>query len=194
MRVSREKARENRERVVRASSTLFRQKGVDGVAIGELMAEAGLTHGGFYKQFGSKAELVQEACAVALQETLAFWDGYLGQAEDPQAAFIRAYLSQRHSDEVATGCLLPALAGEARREPPAVRDVFVDAIGAYADRLDQPVSQRSDASRERALATLSSLVGALVLSRASNDPQLSADILDATRAHILTARKTAQPI
>lgn len=194
LRVSREKARENRKRVVSASSTLFRQNGVDGVAIGELMSDVGLTHGGFYKQFGSKAELVQEACAAALQETLAFWDGYLGQAEDPQAAFIQAYLSQRHRDEVATGCLLPALAGEARREPEAVREVFVDAIQAYADRLDQPVNARSDRSRQRALATLSSLVGALILSRASNEPQLSEEILDATRSHILSACvKEAQP-
>lgn len=185
MRVSREKARENRQRVVSVSSTLFREKGVDGTPIGELMAEVGLTHGGFYKQFGSKAELVQEACASALTETLAFWDGYLGQAQDPQAAFIRAYLSPRHRDEVATGCLLPALAGEARREPEPVRDVFAQAISAYADRLDRPVEARSPASRQAALATLSSLVGALVLARACNDPQMSEEILTATRNHIL---------
>ncbi len=185
MRVSREKARENRQRVVTTSSALFREKGVDGTPIGELMAEVGLTHGGFYKQFGSKAELVQEACAAALHDTLGFWDDYLSQAENPQAAFIRAYLSPRHRDEVATGCLLPALAGEARREAEPVRDIFTQAIEAYATRLDRPAEGRTPASRQAALATLSSLVGALVLARACNIPELSEEILAATRNHIL---------
>lgn len=185
MRVSRDKARENRRRVVSVSSELFREQGVDGTPIGELMAEVGLTHGGFYKQFGSKAELVQEACAAALGETLAFWDDYLAQAEDPRAAFVRAYLSSRHRDEVATGCLLPALAGEARREPEPVRDVFAEAIAAYADRLDRPADVRTPATRQAALATLSGLVGALVLARACNDPELSEEILTATRNHLL---------
>lgn len=185
MRVSREKARENRQRVVTTSSALFREKGVDGTPIGELMADVGLTHGGFYKQFGSKADLVQEACSAALQDTLNFWDAYLTQADDPRAAFIRAYLSPRHRDEVATGCLLPALAGEARRESDAVRDVFTQAIEAYATRLDRPAEDRSPSSRQAALATLSSLVGGLVLARACNVPELSEEILAATRNQIL---------
>lgn len=187
MRVSRDQARQNRERVVAAASALFREKGVDGVGISDLMSEAGLTHGGFYKQFGSKAELVEEACSLALEDTMTFWDSYLESAVDPRAAFVRAYLSDQHRDRVGEGCLLPALAGEARREPQAIRDVFTRAIRSYAERLDQPLGARTRESRAVALSNLAEMVGALLLARVSDDPQLSRDILGAASAHILGA-------
>ena len=187
MRVSRDQARQNRRRVVATSSALFREKGVDGVGISDLMSEAGLTHGGFYKQFGSKAELVEEACALALDDTMAFWDGYLEGATEPRARFIRAYLSQQQRDRVGEGCLLPALAGEARRESPAIRSIFTRAIRSYADRLDQPEEARTSQTRAEALSTLSEMVGAILLARVTDDPQLSNEILDAARRHILKA-------
>ncbi len=187
MRVSRDQARQNRQRVVATSSALFREKGVDGVGISDLMSEAGLTHGGFYKQFGSKAELVEEACSLALDDTMAFWDGYLDGAADPRARFIRAYLSHQQRDRVGEGCLLPALAGEARREAPAIRSVFTRAIRSYADRLDQPAEARTARTRAEALSTLSEMVGAILLARVTDDPQLSNEILDAARRHILEA-------
>ena len=187
MRVSRDQARQNRRRVVATSSALFREKGVDGGGISDLMSEAGLTHGGFYKQFGSKAELVEEACALALDDTMAFWDGYLEGAAEPRARFIRAYLSQQQRDRVGEGCLLPALAGEARRESPAIRSIFTRAIRSYADRLDQPAEARTSQTRAEALSTLSEMVGAILLARVTDDPQLSNEILDAARRHILKA-------
>lgn len=187
MRVSRDQARQNRRRVVATSSALFREKGVDGVGISDLMSEAGLTHGGFYKQFGSKAELVEEACALALDDTMAFWDGYLEGAAEPRARFIRAYLSQQQRDRVGEGCLLPALAGEARRESPAIRSIFTRAIRSYADRLNQPEEARTSQTRAEALSTLSEMVGAILLARVTDDPQLSNEILDAARRHILKA-------
>lgn len=189
MRVSRAQARQNRQRVVATSSALFREKGVDGVGISDLMSEAGLTHGGFYKQFGSKAELVEEACALALDDTMAFWDGYLEGAAEPRARFIRAYLSHQQRDRVGEGCLLPALAGEARRETPAIRAVFTRAIRSYADRLDQPAEARTAQTRAEALSTLSEMVGAILLARVTDDPQLSNEILDAARRHILEAEQ-----
>lgn len=187
MRVSRDQARQNRQRVIATSSALFRQRGVDGVGISDLMSEVGLTHGGFYKQFGSKTELVEEACSRALEDTMAFWDAYLEDAVDPQAAFVRAYLSDQHRDRVGEGCILPALAGEVRREPKAIREVFTRAIRAYADRLDQPVATRTRQSRAAALSTLSEMVGAILLARVSVDPQLSSEILEAACSHILGA-------
>lgn len=189
MRVSRDQARQNRQRVVVTSSALFREKGVDGVGISDLMSEAGLTHGGFYKQFGSKAELVEEACALALDDTMAFWDGYLEGAAEPRARFISAYLSHQQRDRVGEGCLLPALAGEARRETPAIRAVFTRAIRSYADRLDQPAEARTAQTRAEALSTLSEMVGAILLARVTDDPQLSNEILDAARRHILEAEQ-----
>jgi len=187
VRVSRDQARQNRQRVVATSSALFREKGVDGVGISDLMSEAGLTHGGFYKQFSSKAELVEEACSLALEDTMAFWDSYLESAIEPRAAFVRAYLSDQHRNRVGEGCLLPALAAEARREPQAIRGVFTRAIQSYADRLDQPVETRTRDSRAEALSTLAEMVGAILLARVSNDPQLSSEILGAACADILGA-------
>jgi TetR/AcrR family transcriptional repressor of nem operon len=194
VRVSRDETRQNRKRVVAASSALFREKGVDRVGISDLMSEAGLTHGGFYKQFNSKAELVEEACALALEDTMAFWDSYLKGAVEPRAAFVRAYLSQQHRDGVGEGCLLPALAGEARREPQAIRGVFTQAIRAYADRLDQPVEARTSQTRAEALSTLSEMVGAILLARVSDDPLLSKEILDAACSHILGDAPEVGPI
>lgn len=185
MRVSRDQARQNRERVVASSSVLFREKGVDGVGISDLMSEAGLTHGGFYKQFGSKADLVEEACAQALSDTTAFWDSFVEGSDAPRDRFIRGYLSDRHRDSVGEGCLLPALGAEARREPQAIRAVFTRAIRAYADRLDQPTEARTADSRAEALATLAQMVGAVLLARTSDDPQLSKEILDAARGRLL---------
>lgn len=189
MRVSRDRARQNRQRVVATSSALFREKGVDGVGISDLMSEAGLTHGGFYKQFGSKAELVEEACALALDDTMAFWNSYLDGSAAPRAQFIRAYLSHQQRDRVGEGCLLPALAGEARRETPAIRAVFTRAIRSYADRLDQPAEARTARTRAEALSTLSEMVGAILLARVTDDPQLSNELLDAARRHILEAEQ-----
>lgn len=193
MRVSREVARQNRDRVVAASAKLFREKGIDGTGINDLMSEAGLTHGGFYRQFSSKADLVQEACGLALEDTMAFWDSYLNGAVEPRAAFVRAYLSQQHRDRVGEGCILPALAGEARREPPAVREVFGRAVRAYADRLDEPVETRSSQTRAAALSTLAEMVGAIMLARTLDDPQLSKEILDAACSHILSGEPEAGP-
>lgn len=185
MRVSRDKARENRARVVAKSSALFREKGVEAVGISDLMNEAGLTHGGFYKQFVSKAQLVEEACSSALAETLAFWETYLEGGTDRRSAFIRGYLSDKHRDDVARGCLLPALAAEAGRQPHEIGDVFTRAIRSYRDVLDEPGETRTAETRAVALSTLSEIVGAVLLSRASNDAELSGEILAATRSRLL---------
>lgn len=184
MRVSRDQARRNRKRVVETSSALFRERGVDGVGISDLMSEAGLTHGGFYKQFSSKAELVEEACALALEDTMAFWDAYLEGAAKPRDAFVRAYLGQQHCSRIGEGCLLPALAAEARREPVAIRSVFTRAIRAYADRLDQSAGAPPPQTRAEALSTLSAMVGAILLARVSDDPELAQEVLAATCDHI----------
>jgi TetR/AcrR family transcriptional regulator, transcriptional repressor for nem operon len=185
--VSRDQARQNRKRVVETSSILFREKGVDGVAISDLMNEARLTHGGFYKQFSSKAELVEEACALALEDTMAFWDSYLEGSATPRDAFVRAYLSQQHCNGIGEGCLLPALAAEARREPPAIRGIFTRAIRAYTDRLAPSGDAPTPETRAEALATLSEMVGAILLARVSDDPALSQEIL-AAACHDITGR------
>lgn len=115
MKVTKTQAQENRTRIVETASELFREHGYDGVGVADLMAAAGFTHGGFYKHFGSKADLVAEASACGMSQTVAL----TGTVDVP--GFVRQYLSREHRDARATGCTLAALGGDAARQPEAVK-------------------------------------------------------------------------
>src|ERR1700760_897276 len=111
-RATREQAQRHREQLIVAASQLFRERGVDGVSVPELMATTGMTHGGFYRHFASKQELATIACAHAFEEQVAGLRGFKENAEDPEAAFIDCYLSEPHRSDLAHGCPLAALSGE----------------------------------------------------------------------------------
>src|SRR5207253_10064588 len=119
MRVTREKAAENRARIVATASRLFRDKGFDGVGLDAIMKEAGLTHGGFYGHFSSKEDLIAEASARALAQSLALWGKLADRAPgDPLSALAGAYLTSRHRDNPGAGCVLAALGPEVSRQGP----------------------------------------------------------------------------
>jgi TetR/AcrR family transcriptional regulator, transcriptional repressor for nem operon len=110
MKVSREQAALNRERILEAAAQLFRERGFDGIGVADLMKQAGLTHGGFYGHFSSKEELIAEASARALTSTFALLSEQAERAAgDPLSAVASTYLSSRHRDDPGTGCLLAAL-------------------------------------------------------------------------------------
>lgn len=186
MRVSREKAAENRERIIEVASKLFRERGFDGVGVADLMKSAGLTHGGFYGNFESKDDLILQACTRALEKSL----DTLKQAvehggKDALNVIATTYLSPTHRDHPGEGCALAALGAEVARNSSPVRTAFTKSIRSAVEMLTQIVTGRSTrAKRERSLAVYSSLIGALVLSRAVDDPELSAEILQATLASI----------
>src|ERR1700754_5116788 len=98
-RVSQAQAQENRRKVVHTAARLFRERGIDGVSVADVMAAAGLTHGGFYRQFASKEALVAEAVAQAFAEQAERLTGY-----DNRAAFVADYLSPAHRDDPGPGC------------------------------------------------------------------------------------------
>src|SRR5687767_15927798 len=105
MKVSREQAALNRERILEAAAQLFRERGFDGIGVADLMKEAGLTHGGFYGHFSSKEELIAEASARALTGSLAVWRKPAERApDDPLSAVAGAYLTRRHRDNAGVGC------------------------------------------------------------------------------------------
>src|SRR3954463_6153411 len=111
MRVTREQAAARREQILDLASELFRARGFDGVAIGEIMNAAGVTHGGFYGHFDSKEQLATEACLRANQRTR--WDVWLdGPIEQRLNRLVRGYLSERHRDGLGRGCLLAAVASD----------------------------------------------------------------------------------
>ncbi|HEX2078457.1 MAG TPA: TetR/AcrR family transcriptional regulator [Longimicrobium sp.] len=172
-----------REQIVSAAARAFREEGVAGVSVGELMGRAGLTHGGFYAHFRSKDDLVAEACRCAFEESTARLREAARRAppEERLAAFIGAYASPAHRDDPGGGCLMPALSAELSRHAPEVRaaftEVFREGIAALERQLPDEGTDRTD----RALALMSGLAGAVMLARAVDDPALSDRILQASR-------------
>jgi TetR/AcrR family transcriptional regulator, transcriptional repressor for nem operon len=176
-RVSQAQARENRRRVVDTAARLFRERGVQQVSVADLMAEAGLTHGGFYKRFASKEALVAEAVGQAFTERAAQLDE-LDAREDRASArrdFVEAYLSPEHRDNPGRGCPAVALGADVAREEAAggAREPYAEGIECYARWL------AGDGGED--LAAVSTLVGALMLARATSGTPLSDRILTAAR-------------
>jgi TetR/AcrR family transcriptional regulator, transcriptional repressor for nem operon len=186
MRVSREKAAENRERIVEAAGRLFREHGFDGVGVDAIMKAAGLTHGGFYGHFSSKEELIREASARALTNTFALLSEQAERAAgDPLAAVANSYLSSRHRDDPGTGCLLAALGPDVSRQGRAVRRTVTEYVRSAVDLLTTLVPGKSKAARrQKAISTYATLVGTMVMARAVDDRALSQEILDAGLASV----------
>jgi TetR/AcrR family transcriptional repressor of nem operon len=182
VRVTREQAAANRGRIVDVAGTLFRQHGFNGIGVADIMKAAGLTHGGFYGHFPSKEELAAEACAAVLMEP-AWAERLAGSPHPTLKAVVRKYLTPRHRNDPAHGCLLAALGSDVARQPRSVRRAFTEGVKARVDALRALLPGRSDAARrKKAVATLAGIVGALILSRAVDDPTLSEEILDAATA------------
>ena len=187
MRVSREKAEANRRNVVEVASRLFRQRGYDGIGVADLMGAAGLTQGGFYKQFGSKDDLIVEASVAALKSGADRWDDLASSTPALSlAAIIEFYLSAFHRDAKSEGCAIAALGPDAARRSGPLRQAFGDGVQHHLDILSGMIQPDPDEDREeKAMVTLSTMVGALMLSRAVEDRHLSDDILRAATDALL---------
>ncbi len=190
MRVSREQAEENYQRVIDTAAGLLREHGYDGIGVADLMKAAGLTQGGFYRNFASKDDLIVKATGRALEATGAMLQEELTAA--PEAAFqtlIAHYLSGEHRDGKASGCILPALAADsARRDDPALRAVFINAIEAYLHALAAIAPSMPEGARARAPeAILAEMVGAVVLARAMGAGDKADKLLDAVTRDLTDA-------
>ena len=181
MKVSRTQAAENRERILDVATKLFRERGIDGIGVADLMRAAGLTHGGFYGHFESKEDLVAQACARCVQRMRQNWTQIIDQSPgNPLNALADNYLTSKHRDNVGRGCAIAALGSEIARQGPPVRRAFTDELKPFFDYLSRIVGGRSGRlRRQKALATYASLVGALIVSRAVDDSDLSDEILAA---------------
>lgn len=177
MRVSRQEASANRERIVEAGSRLFRDKGFDGVGVDAVMKAAGLTHGGFYGHFASKQALMAEATARAIDRSLTWQRGVKSLAE-----LVAGYLSPRHRADRANGCPVAALGGDVARQDPVLRRRLAAGVRDQIDRIASLLKHGSPAARRRrAIAAYAGMVGALTLARAVDDPALAEEILTAAR-------------
>jgi TetR/AcrR family transcriptional regulator, transcriptional repressor for nem operon len=179
MRVSRQQFAENRQRILEVAGRLFREKGFEGVGVDGIMEEAGLTHGGFYGHFDSKADLMDQACAGAVATTTERWERFAqGPSETGLSEIVRSYLSKRHRDNPGGGCVFASLGSEVGRRSDAVRATVTQGVRAQLGILERVAEGPSKAARrENAIAALSGLVGGMVLARLVDDPALSNEIL-----------------
>jgi len=184
MRVSREQFAENRQRILEVAARRFREKGLEGIGVDGIMDEAGLTHGGFYGHFASKADLAEQACAAAVGKSAEKWEALArGRPETGLAEIARSYLSKRHRDNPGGGCAFAALGGEVARRSDAVRATLTKGVQAQLGVLERLAGGRAKSvRRKQAIATMSGLVGAMVLARLVDDPALSNEILTFTEA------------
>lgn len=192
MKVSKAQAAENREGIVDAAARLYREKGLDGVGVAEITRDAGLTHGGLYRHFESKDALAREACLRAFEWTITPLETLepSPEADDisPKRlhALVHGYLSTCHRDHPGEGCPAAALATDAARAGPEMSEVFAQGVERNIQRFMQVLEGNGAAKRAQTIVTLSSMVGALVLARATaaGNPALSEEILATLRAHL----------
>ncbi len=174
-------------RVVDIAARRFRSDGIDGVGVASLMADAGLTHGGFYAHFASKEALVKEALIAALGSSPALAQDEAEAAALDLRAYIEFYFSPAHRDKAATGCALAALAPEIARRPRATRNAFGKAAGRLAERIASALPEAG--SPEERLANAYGLfglmMGSLQLARLVPDKNLSDRLLAVGRANAL---------
>ncbi len=168
-----------RRRIVETASARFRQNGIDGVGVADLMAEAGLTHGGFYSHFSSKEDLVQQAVKDASEESQERFERRI--KEGGLECWIRNYMRAGHRDHPELGCAVAPLVSEIARHPIATRREFTKNFVQVLDRIEEllPASEPAGTRRKTAIAIFSTVMGALQLARAASDPALSEEILEA---------------
>jgi len=194
-RVSRQQADSNRLTIKSVSSRLLRERGIKGVSVSDLMAAAGLTHGGFYGHFHSKDALVAEACAAAFEGSVERWNKRVAVAPDRVAArtaLLDAYLSDAARRSPGTSCPAAALVGDIAREAPEapVRSAYVAGLEALLPILSavQTAAEPGE-RRRRALADFSTMVGGLILARATAGHGISDEFLEAAREGLIARPK-----
>jgi TetR/AcrR family transcriptional repressor of nem operon len=184
LKVTKERATENRAALVHAAGRLFRERGIDGVGVAEISKKAGLTHGALYAQFPSKEALAAEAFASGLEPGL---QKMTADREGRPALtdFLDDYLSPDHRDNLAAGCPMSASASEIARQDKMVGERFSEGLGQFAALIERGLGASAVKAdkRQRALAIMAAMIGGVAASRAvaKADPKLSNQILRAVR-------------
>ena len=181
MRQSRAEKARTHERIVETASARIRNQGIEGPGVSEIMQAAGLTHGGFYKHFGSRDDLIAEAADHAFAYAGRTLDKYANDEPDPFAAWVDWYLSEEHRDDPGAGrCPVAALVGDVGRADDGVRAGYSGVAERYIATLADMLGSGEDARREATIA-VSTLVGSLALARSVDDDELSTEILRTAR-------------
>jgi TetR/AcrR family transcriptional repressor of nem operon len=189
-RVSREQAEANHQAIEDAASRLFRERGLDAVSVAEVMADAGLTHGGFYAHFPSKDALAAGACASAFAFAAGKWRRRIESAPTPAAArdaIAEGYLRERHCDPSAASCPTATLATDVARAP-ADHPIHAAYVAGVREQIETlaALGTSGNPARDRSAACmqLATMMGALLLARATHGDPLSDEIIRSARAHL----------
>ena len=196
MRITRQQTADNRNKVVETAEKMFREKGFAGVAVADFMRAAGLTHGGFYNHFDSKAELEAEAVRLACAHSTARVAKIAAiESADRRAQamdrFIQGYLSPEIRDEKSARCSMVAYGADMPRQSDDARTAYADGLEAYIERFAHALTpQGGDPAdhRAEAIRTFSSMVGALYLARGSRDNEALSDEILAVMRNALSRR------
>ena len=192
MRVSKSQMEKNRSRIVAAAGRVMRKRGISGIGVDAMARAAGMTHGAIYSQFGGKDELAAAAITQSLAQTSARWHA-AAEAKGPKGSpeyfneLVRHYVSRAHRDHPQDGCAVAALASDARRHGRKVRRAMSDHVAALVDDLAAALEETAtgdEGRRDAAIASMSAMVGAVVLARAVEDPALSDRILLTVRRRL----------
>jgi TetR/AcrR family transcriptional repressor of nem operon len=184
MRVSREATAESKSRVVREASKMLREHGVDAASIADVMKASGMTHGGFYKHFKSKNELVRASVRFAFDDIVGRFDRRETENGEAAAAaaYVAEYLSQEHVAEPGPGCPVAALGADAGRHNEWLGGEFASGVEKLIERVSKTtenLSRDKRRARSAAIQTLTRLVGAVVVARAVGSGPLQDEILAA---------------
>jgi TetR/AcrR family transcriptional repressor of nem operon len=184
-------------KLVETAAARFKEHGVDGISLADLMHDLKLTHGGFYKHFASRDELVAEALELALEQSGQTMRERLFDGDKPALdKFVNFYLDEAHRAGRADGCAVAALAGDAARKGAHVQAQFRKSIERNVETLSEALGKGAQGnahqSRETALLILSALYGALTMARAVGDSPLSREVLRTVRKRLSTLGGTAK--
>jgi len=183
VRYPKEQKEETRQRILEAAGKLFREHGYNGIGVDAIMAEAGLTAGGFYAHFQSKEELFAEAIASAFRNrgnSLRSADSNQDDAEWLKN-LIYGYLSRTHRDMIAEGCPLPSITPDVMRGSEQVRASYEKSVRQFTASIIAHLEPGESSEKERALAIIAQCIGGLMMARAVNDEELSNQLLKASR-------------
>jgi TetR/AcrR family transcriptional repressor of nem operon len=178
MRMSQEEKEKSRQRIVANASRRFRERGIEGTSLADVMKDAGMTHGGFYKHFETKDALLETALAAT-------FDGIVAQLEtgDPKAAFEAyrdLYRSELHRSHPGMGCPVATLGSEVGRHAEGTKSRFGQGVRRVVERIARVMRGSPPARQAAAYREFAMMVGAIVIARAS-DPTTAREVLDAAR-------------
>ena len=187
-RVSREQSDINRNSIIAISSQLFRERGLDGVSLKDIMSAAGLTHGGFYGHFSSKDELEAVACEQAFENSRA---AIAGQDIGDFSQLVEHYLSPEHRDRLGSGCPIAALATDIQRkgQDKPVYKTYISGVKDMAEQIRNIQDGSTDAAiTDKHLMQFALMAGALILARATRGDDISERFLTAAKTALLKSK------